>query len=133
MALEVAIRNRQSREVEYLLARMSDEEAIGQLTSTYGQGRDRPDHNGLYQGTTPILHAARSGNIAILFSVFQAMRARLTTQQVRHTIDSEGWYRHQAHVCVYARKLVFIYETDQSHPGILFSNVICKNPPCGYS
>ena len=121
MALEVAIRNGQPREVEDLLARMSDEEAIGQLTSTYGQGRDRPDDNGLYQGTTPILHAARSGNTAILSSVFQAMQARLTTQQVRHTIDSEGWYQRRAYVCVCACTLVCIYETEQPDPGILIS------------
>ncbi|CAN0448440.1 unnamed protein product, partial [Ascophyllum nodosum] len=62
---------------------MSETEAVEQLTLTYGRGRDIPDDDGLFEGATPILHAARRGEPAIFSALVRGMRARMNSQQVQ--------------------------------------------------
>jgi len=83
----MAIRNGLPNNVEDLLKPMSKIEAIDCLTSTYGLGKEQPDDDGLFEGTTPILHAARSGEPEVFLALLSAMRARLDLQQVMHAID----------------------------------------------
>ena len=85
--IQNAIRNGLSDEVEALLGQMTCAEVTDCFTTTYGLGIDRPDDDGLYQGATPILHAARSGNPDVFSSVIRTMRAKLGPQQVRYTMD----------------------------------------------
>lgn len=73
--------------MEDLLNRMSEADAIACLTSTYGRGRDTPDEDGLFEGTTAILHAARSGKQDMFSSVLRMIRMKLTLQQVNRAID----------------------------------------------
>ena len=89
MTMETAIRSGREDEVQRLLAQMSEIEAVEQLTMTYGRGRDRPDDDGLFEGATPILHAARTGKPAIFSALVRGMRARMNSQQVRCTIDRQ--------------------------------------------
>lgn len=79
----MVIRNGLSEEIEDLLGTMNDAEITHRLTSTYGRGEDYPDDDGLYEGTTPVIHAARSGKLDIFSSNFRAMRTRLEVQLVR--------------------------------------------------
>ena len=83
MSMETAIRSGRDDEVEGVLARMSETEAVEQLTHKYGRGREMPDDDGLFEGTTPILHAARSGKPAVFSAVVRAIRARMNSEQVR--------------------------------------------------
>lgn len=85
--IQMAIRNGLPNEVENLLGPMSEIEAIDCLTSTYGLGKIEPDDDGLFESTTPILHAARSVKIEVFLSVLGTMRARLGLQQVMYAID----------------------------------------------
>lgn len=85
-AIKMAIRNGVSDEVEGLLGTMNDAEITHYLASTYGQGRDFLDDDGLYEGTTPVIHAARSGNPDIFASIIRAMRTRLDLQLVRRAV-----------------------------------------------
>ena len=83
MSMETAIRSGRDDEVHDLLAQMSQTGAIEQLTRKYGLGRDEPDEDGLFVGTTPILHAARSGKLAVFSAVYRAIHARMNSEQVR--------------------------------------------------
>ena len=85
--IQNAINNGLSDEVEALLGQMACAEVTDCFTTTYGLGIGWPDDDGLFEGTTPILHAARSGNPDVFSSVIRTMQAKLGPQQVRHTID----------------------------------------------
>ena len=89
MTMETAIRSGCEDEVQRLLAQMSETEAVEQLTLTYGRGRDSPDDDGLFEGATPIIHAARRGDPGIFSAVVRVMRARMNSQQVRCAIDRQ--------------------------------------------
>ena len=85
--IQNAIRNGLPDEVEALLGQMTCAEVTDCFTTTYGLGIYRPDDDGLFEGTTPILNAARSGNPDLFSSVLRTMKAKLGPQQVRHAID----------------------------------------------
>lgn len=82
----MAIRSGLPNKIEDLLKPMSEIEVIDCLTSTYGLGKEETDDDGLVQGTTPILHAAMSGNLEVFLAVLSVMRARLGLQQVMYTV-----------------------------------------------
>lgn len=84
--MESAIQSGVPEAVGDLLKGWSDAECIEHLTATYG-GRitfcmPREDANGLNEGTPPILHAARSGNMAIFSTILNAMEEKLTPAEV---------------------------------------------------
>ena len=85
--IQNAIRNGLPDEIEALLGQMTCAEVTDCFTSTYGLGIDMPDDDGLFEGTTPILHAARSSNPDVFSSIIRTMQAKLGPQQVRHAID----------------------------------------------
>lgn len=53
------------------------ERADALLTQTYGGNDGNVDDNGLYSGTYPLLHAARSGREKTFSVVLQAAEVRL--------------------------------------------------------
>ena len=85
--IQNAIRNGLPDEVEALCGHMTCTEVTDCLATTYGLGVVKADDDGLLEGVTPILHAARSGNPDVFSSVIRAMRANLNPQQVRHAIN----------------------------------------------
>lgn len=81
----LAIQRGHPEAVQQLLGALSGREAIEELTKTYGgvvqdEGVDEDDpvadENGLYQGTSPILHAAKTGKTSMFSAIRNAMRAR---------------------------------------------------------
>lgn len=77
-----AIRDGFPDKVEDLFAQMNDTEVINGLTRPYGRGVDVPDDDDLYEGTTPILHAARSGKADMFSFIYRVMRSKLSSQKV---------------------------------------------------
>ena len=89
---------RASHKLKALIGAMEAEDAPEVLSSTYGGAGERwwdADEDHLFSWTTPILHAARSGNVEIFDSVVEAIRnLRLSPDQV--ILDnkvSEGFRR----------------------------------------
>lgn len=72
---------------------LDEMEAIGELTNTYGgtsrlDDKNRPikDEDGLFQGTSPVLHAAQTGNVSMYSSVLDEMKKR----EVRFSLAMQG-------------------------------------------
>ena len=88
--MRIAVQSGDAKAVEDLMQRLSDTLAVDELTTTYGghlYNPYRPDRDDLFGVTSPILHAARSGNLAVFESVMKAMQAKLSQEQVTsHTI-----------------------------------------------
>ena len=79
----LAVQNGDPEAFKSWLDAMSSVEAIEELTKTYGGVQNEEveaklvaDENGLYQGTSPILHAAKTGNTSMFSAILDAMRAR---------------------------------------------------------
>lgn len=78
MKLKFAIRNGNVETVGDLFAACeTTEELLELLKGRYGVGSSREDQNGLYRGTPPILHAARTGKLAIFYVIVNAMRGEV--------------------------------------------------------
>lgn len=84
--MKAAIQSGRPEAVEELLNSMSESEGTGQLTKTYGGlqvglgGTTSPaDEDGLFRGTSPIMHAASYGKVGIFSAVLGAMKARQVT------------------------------------------------------
>ena len=89
--MKMAVQSGNPKAVDDLMERLSDTLAVDALTTTYGgvhttyaDGRIayEADKDSLFRGTSPILHAARSGNLAVFESVMKAMEATLSREQV---------------------------------------------------
>lgn len=72
---------------------LDEMEAIGELTNTYGgtsrlDDRSRPikDDYGLFKGTSPVLHAAQTGNASMYSALVDEMRKR----EVRVSLAMQG-------------------------------------------
>ena len=87
MTMETAIRSGREDVVHDLLAQMSETEAVEQLTVTYGLGKHSPDDDGLFEGATPVLHAARRGEPAVFSVIVRVMRERMDSHEVSCAID----------------------------------------------
>ena len=93
--MKMAIQSGDPKAVDDLMERLSDTLAVDILTTTYGGGFFywEEDEDDLFSGTYPILHAARSGNLAVFDSVMKAMEAKLSREQVTsHTIKLSFGY-----------------------------------------
>ena len=87
--MRMAVQSGDAKAVDDLMERLNDTLAVEELTTTYGGGlwSREADRYDLSKGTSPILHAARSGNLAVFESVMKAMQAKLSREQVTsHTI-----------------------------------------------
>ena len=97
--MKMALLSGDPNKVNTLIGSMGTEEALEALSSTYGGARERwwdADEDHLFSWTSPILHAARSGNnVEIFDSVVAAIRnLNLSPDQV--ILDnkvSEGFRR----------------------------------------
>lgn len=102
MTLQSAIQNPMAISVTDFLLMLNDAQAVEQLTKIYRGtliGPIVPESNGdhddgggvqfaaddddLYAGTSPILHAARSGSAGMFTTVVEAMQDKLTSLKVR--------------------------------------------------
>ena len=98
LSMKMALLSGDPSRVRALIEPMGEEEALEALSTTYG-GAGEPgwdaDENHLFSWTSPILHAARSGNLEIFDSVVEKMRKlNLSTDQViLDTIVREGLRR----------------------------------------
>ena len=82
--MKMAVESGSPKAVDDLMERLSDTLTVDELTTTYGGGDiwNEADKDNLFRGTSPILHAARSGNLAVFKSVMKAMEAKLSREQV---------------------------------------------------
>ena len=81
----MAVQSGDAKAVDDLMERLNDTLAVDELTTTYKGVLCNPseaDENDLFEGTSPILHAARSGNMAVFDSAMKAMQAKLSREQV---------------------------------------------------
>ena len=88
--MKMAVQSGNPKAVDDLMEHLSDTLAVDELTTTYGGHLFSPylaDGDNLFKGTSPILHAVQSGNLAMFESVMKAMQAKLSREQVTpHTI-----------------------------------------------
>ena len=97
--MKMALLSGDPSRVRALIEPMGEEEALEALSTTYGgagEGGWDADEDHLFSWTSPILHAARSGNLKMFDSVVEAMRnLNLSTdhQVILDTIVREGLRR----------------------------------------
>ena len=87
LTMKRAVQSGDPKAVDNLMECLSDTLAVDELTTTYGgHASDRyvADKDNLFGDTSPILHAAGSGNLAVFKSVMKAMQAKLSREQVTH-------------------------------------------------
>lgn len=73
---------------------LDEMEAIGELTNTYGgtsrlddENRPIKDDYGLFKGTSPVLHAAQTGNA----SMYSALLDEMGKREVRSSLAMKGF------------------------------------------
>ena len=83
--IKMAVQSGNPKAVDDLMERLTDTLAVDELTTTYGgypYSSFLADGDNLFKGTSPILHTARSGNLAVFKSVMNAMQTKLSREQV---------------------------------------------------
>ena len=88
--MKMAVLSGDPRRVEALIGTMVPEEALEALSTTYGGAEGSyldADEDDLFSWTSPVLHAARSGNLAIFESVV-AVIWKLSPDQVITAADN---------------------------------------------
>eukprot|EP00752_Nemacystus_decipiens_P011600 g10301.t1 len=85
--MEQAISSGESGNVITLLSRIDGDSERRQLVGCYGgrgEGHDlKEDDNGLFKMTTPLMHAAYTGNLSMFSTVHDAMRQKLRKKQIK--------------------------------------------------
>ena len=94
--MKIAVQSGVPKAVDDLMESLSDTLEVDELTTTYGDGTFRVEEdkeNILFKGTSPILHAARSGNLPVFKAVMKAMQSKLSQEKVApHTMNLSFGY-----------------------------------------
>lgn len=81
--MQTCVESGDAEAVRLLLDQASNERGIDMLTKTYGgHVQDGSTDETLSAGSTPILHAARSGHESVFYAVLYALRSKLDPQSV---------------------------------------------------